>query len=155
MAFQPNYYQNPYMNYGQNYVMPNYQAQQYQPMQMNQQPTALPSQSQYPMISGKLVESVEVMNAQETPVGGYSVFPLMDFSKVYIKAYDKEGNIQVYKYDLNKSEIPTDDPYSSKLDDIYTYITKLDKKIDGIKPSSSTTQPRKKKVVEEVDEDDE
>ncbi len=154
MAFQPNYYQVPYMNYGQNYVMPNYQAQQYQPMQMNQQSASLPSHSQYPMISGKMVESVEVMNAQETPVGGYSVFPLMDFSKVYIKAYDKEGNIQVYKYDLNKTENPAEDPYSTKLDDIYAYITKLDKKIDGIKPSSAPL-PHKKKVVEEVDEDDE
>lgn len=144
-----NYYPNPYMNYGQNYSVPNYQ-QPYNSQML--QPTLPSIINQYPSINGKIVESVEVMNAQETPVGGYSVFPLVDFSKVFIKAYDKDGNIQTYKYDLvREEEILKEDIYADKLNDIYKYIEKLDKKIDDIKIPS----PRKKKVVEEVDDDDE
>lgn len=140
-----NYYPNPYMNYGQN---------SYSYMQ---QPSPQPIQpvQQYPMISGKLVESIEVMNAQETPIGGYSVFPLVDFSKVYIKAYDKDGTLQVFKYDLVKpEEVKKTDLYSDKLDDIYTYIGKIEKKIDGIKLSPSSSPTAMKKRKQEVDEDD-
>lgn len=153
MANVPNYYNNPYMNYGQFGVMPNFGGFNPQP-----QPTTLPqpsfSQNNIPMIAGKIVESVEMSKVQEVTPGSYGVFPLADFSKVVIKAYDKEGNLQYLTYDLNKpEETVKEDIYANKLSEIQAYLGKLEKKIDGIKvPSSSTPTPRKKKVVEEVDD---
>lgn len=157
MANMPNYYGNPYINYG----MPNYSGfnPQAVPQQttMIQQPTSLPQptfgQSNIPMIAGKIVESVEMSKVQEVTPGSYGVFPLADFSKVVIKAYDKDGNLQYFTYDLEKqNDVPKEDPYSDKLSEIYTYLGKLEKKIDGIKIPSATSTTRKKKVVEEVDD---
>lgn len=163
MAFgQPNnYYSNPYSGYG--YMNPNYPVQSYM------QATAVPTVQQQvqqatpqmtpqmtpsaPMIYGKIVENFDIVKVSEIPVGGYGVFPLADSTKVYIKMYDKEGNLQLYTYDLSKGkESKQDDIYSDKLNGIYEYLAKLDKKIDDIKPSSSTST-RKKKV--EVNDDDE
>lgn len=162
MAFgQPNnYYSNPYGGYG--YAAPNYSMPQYmQPttvpsvQQQVQQPTPQISQtsSSYPMIYGKIAENFDIVKVSEIPIGGYGVFPLADSSKVYIKMYDKDGNPQLYTYELSKGkELKQDDIYSDKLNEIYEYLARLDKKIDDIKPSSSTST-RKKKV--EVNEDDE
>lgn len=141
MAFgQPNYYQNPYVNYGQ------YQVPQY----TTPTPT-LPIQS-YSTINGKIVESEDIVKVVEIPIGGYGVFPLSDLSKVIIKSYDKDGNIQNMSYELVKqSEEKKNNVYETKLNDIYDYLEKLDKKMDEIKPSSI---PKKKLVEVEVDADE-
>lgn len=143
MAFgQPNYYQNPYMNYGQ-MQMPQYTA----PMQQ------LPMQQPFSTITGKIVESEDVVKISEVPIGGYGVFPLSDLSKVVIKSYDKDGNLQYRSYELAKSsEEKKEDVYQNKLNDIYDYLSKLDKKIDDFK--SSATTPKKKIVEVEVDADE-
>lgn len=160
MVMMPNY---GYPQYGyQNQFSPNQFGQQPQYVPQQVQPTPLPQPTQFgqsniPMIAGKIVESVEMSKVQEVTPGSYGVFPLADFSKVVIKAYDKEGNLQYLTYDLNKpEEIVKEDVYANKLTDIYEYLGKLDKKIDGIKVTSSPTPTtRKKKVVQEVDEYDE
>lgn len=161
MANMPNYYANPYMNYGQFSNMPNYS---FNPQTMHQpslsqitQPTTLPQsnfgQNNTSMISGKIVESVEMSKIQEVIPGGYGVFPLADFSKVIIKAYDKEGNLQYLTYDLVKpEETVKEDIYANKLTDIYEYLGKLDKKIDGIKVPASTLPKKKRLDDEEVDD---
>lgn len=155
-----------YPSYG--YIQPQQQFNNpYQSVMAQQQPTqnTIPmtspttpqstfGQNNIPMIAGKIVESVEMSKVQEVTPGGYGVFPLTDFSKVVIKAYDKEGNLQYLTYDLVKpEETIKEDVYVNKLTDIYDYLGKLDKKIDSIKVGgTSTPTTRKKKVVEEVDD---
>lgn len=141
-----NFYGNPGSTY---YSTPQYQQQQFTPNYFQSQ---MPQQ--YSSITGKLVESEDMAKLQEIPIGGYGVYPTTDMSKVIIKSYDRDGNIQYLNYALVKPvEEPKVDPYETKLNDIYLYIEKLDKKIDDIKPSSPT--PPKKKFVEvEVDADE-
>lgn len=154
MLGQPNYY-NPYLT-------------QYQPNigAVNYNPTSLPSYSQnslqssqiasqqYPTISGKVVESEDIVKICEVPIGGYSVFPLADMSKVIIKNYDKNGNLQYLSYTLTQPvDEPMVDPVKDKLNEIYDYLGKLDKRLDDLKLSSPT--PIKKKMIEvEVDADE-
>lgn len=154
MLGQPNYY-NPYLT-------------QYQPNMgaVNYNPTTLPSYTQnslqtlsttpqqYPTINGKIVESEDVVKICEVPMGGYSVFPLTDMSKVIIKNYDKNGNLQYLTYSLTQPiDEPKVDPVKDKLNEIYDYLGKLDKRLDDLKLSSPTAT--KKKLVEvEVDADE-
>lgn len=163
MAFgQPtNYFSNPYggynymnPNYNQNYIQPTQptiQQQQITPVQQIASPTTTPS---YPMIYGKIAENYDIVKVSEIPIGGYGVFPLADSSKVYIKMYDKDGNPQTYTYELAKDKtIKQEDLYGNKLNDIYDYLEKLDRKIDditsGSRPNNSSPIRKKKTEVSE------
>lgn len=139
------YYPSPYNNmYTPNYGMQNYSVPQYSP------PVVSQPQNQYSSIVGKIVESPEIVKISEIPLGGYGVFPLSDYSKVIIKSYDKDGNLQYLNYDLVKpAEVKAVNIYEDKLNDIYDYIAKLDKKMDGIVPSSTPTTKRRKMEVED------
>lgn len=131
-----NYFSNPGSTY---YGAPQYQTQMPNYFQPPMQ------QPQYSSITGKLVESEDMAKLQEIPIGGYGVYPLSDMSKVVIKAYDKDGNIQYHNFEIVKnSEILKPDPYEEKFNGIFERLEKLDKKFDDYKP--------KKKLVEVDDE---
>lgn len=133
-----NFYGNPGNTY---YSTPQYQSQPIMPNYYQPQ-----IQPQYSSITGKLVESEDMAKLQEIPIGGYGVYPLSDMSKVIIKAYDKDGNIQYHNFEIVKnSEIVKPDPYEDKFNGIFERLEKLDKKFDDYKP--------KKKLVE-VDADE-
>lgn len=149
MAYnQPNFYGNyqqqmPYQNYN-----PYANPYQIQTQQQIQQPQT------YPSICGKIVENADMVRISEIPIGSYGVFPLSDSSKVFIKMYDKEGNIQTYCYDLVKDECQkNNDMFGDKLSEIYNYVARIDKKVDEIKSSSPISSNVKKRRME-VSEDE-
>lgn len=86
--------QNPYadrMNFLQNYQ----QSLQQQPMQMNQQP--MPQQTVG--INGRVVQSVENINANEVPMdGSMAFFPKQDMSEIYVKSWNANGRINTIVY---------------------------------------------------------
>ena len=134
-----NYFGNPGSTY---YGTPQYQSQPIMPNYYQPQIQT----PQYSSITGKLVESEDMAKLQEIPIGGYGVYPLSDMSKVVIKAYDKDGNIQYHNFEIVKnSEKIMPDPYEEKFNGIFERLEKLDKKFDDYKP--------KKKLVE-VDADE-
>lgn len=85
--------QNPYadrMNFLQNY-----QQSLQQPMQMNQQP--IPQQTVG--INGRVVQSVENINANEVPMdGSMAFFPKQDLSEIYVKGWNADGTIKTIVY---------------------------------------------------------
>lgn len=138
-----NYFGNPGSTY---YSTPQYQSQSQIPNYFQPQ---MPQQ--YSSITGKLVESEDMAKLQEIPFGGYGVYPLSDMSKVIIKAYDKDGNIQYYNFEIVKnSEKITPDPYEEKFNGIFERLEKLDKRFDDMK----SIPPKKKFVEVEVDADE-
>ena len=84
-------YQQPMMNY-----TPNYGAYQYNPManyQRYQQPE--PTQG----ISGRVVQAVENINANEVPMdGSMAFFPKQDMSEIYVKGWNADGTINTIVY---------------------------------------------------------
>lgn len=84
-------YQQPMMNY-----TPNYGAYQYSPManyQRYQQPE--PTQG----ISGRVVQAVENINANEVPMdGSMAFFPKQDMSEIYVKGWNADGTINTIVY---------------------------------------------------------
>ena len=86
--------QNPYMdrmNFLQNYQ----QSLQQQPMQMNQQPMP----QQIPGINGRIVQTVENINANEVPMdGSMAFFPKQDMSEIYVKGWNADGTIRTIVY---------------------------------------------------------
>ena len=86
--------QNPYMdrmNFLQNYQ----QSLQQQPMQMNQQPMP----QQIAGINGRIVQTVENINANEVPMdGSMAFFPKQDMSEIYVKGWNANGTINTIVY---------------------------------------------------------
>lgn len=160
MAFnQPNYYGNPYGNpYMQNYGAMNYQNQtpQYVPSQVQQ--TTLSQPTQQLMLYGKVVDNYNTADSQDVPIGMSGIYPKADGNAVFIKKWLDNGTTKTYEYKLieqNSEEmhnLPTF-AFEEKYNELCQSIDELGKKIDKLTPTP--TPPKKKRVVEEVDEDDE
>ena len=86
--------QNPYMD-RMNFLQSYQQSLQQQPMQMNQQPTT----QQMIGINGRVVQSVESINANEVPMdGSMAFFPKQDLSEIYVKGWNADGTIKTIVY---------------------------------------------------------
>lgn len=95
------YYQNPYMNYGNQYYQP---QQMQQPVQQPIQPqTAQPATQSFIkplMLQGKSVDNIEVVKATDIPLdGSISYFPLVDGTAIVTKQLLMDGTskLTVYK----------------------------------------------------------
>ncbi|MDO4189343.1 MAG: hypothetical protein Q4D29_10180 [Lachnospiraceae bacterium] len=151
MAFgQPNYGANPYYQAPNNYQYQPMQQQQQMMQQSYQQPQY--SQPQYPTLYGKIVESRNIVDIQEIPIGVSAIYPLADMSKIYIKSYNKDGKTDIEEYQKvvkEKEESQSIININEALTDIYDSLTTLNAKVDGIttvKPSTPS-QRRKKEVA--------
>lgn len=99
-----NPYQTPIMN---NYL-PQYGAYQYNPManiQRFQSQEQIQPQVQQPMpqqiagINGRIVQTVENINANEVPMdGSMAFFPKQDMSEIYVKGWNSDGTINTIVY---------------------------------------------------------
>ena len=73
----------------------NYQQSLQQPMQMNQQPMP----QQIAGINGRVVQTVENINANEVPMdGSMAFFPKQDLSEIYVKGWNADGTIKTVVY---------------------------------------------------------
>jgi len=165
MAFgQPNYgypqygYQNQFQpyQYGQQPIVQQPQIQN-QVVQPPTQQTVQQNNLQTSSLYGKIVDCLETAKSQDVPIGMSGIYPKADGSAVFIKQWCHDGTTKTNEYKLveenfeEPSKVP-DINLEEKLDDIYNCIDSLSKKLDKMK--TSTTPTRKKKVVEEVDEDE-
>lgn len=91
--------QNPYMD-RMNFLQ-NYQQSLQQPLV----PTQMSGANQQPMpqqiagINGRVVQSVENINANEVPMdGSMAFFPKQDMSEIYVKGWNADGTINTIVY---------------------------------------------------------
>lgn len=99
-----NPYQQPIMS---NYV-PQYGAYQYNPManiqrfqsqEQIQPQIQQPMSQQIPGINGRIVQTVENINANEVPMdGSMAFFPKQDMSEIYVKGWNADGTIKTVVY---------------------------------------------------------
>lgn len=157
-------YQNTYMNpYSNNYFGQSqqqcYYPQNMVPTQMsgpnNQQIQQSLQQiqpvQQSPTLLGKVVDGIDVVRGIDQPIGQSGIYPTADGSAVYVKAWNPDGTTRIDEYKKAEQPVEQNSLSVNHFDEILNKLECLDKKIDGMKPSSPTT--RKKKIVE-VDEDE-
>lgn len=93
----PSYYPQQYTSYPQ--YLQQMQAARYQPQE--QAPVQMQGtyQQQLVGINGRMVQSVENINANEVPMdGSMAFFPKQDMSEIYVKAWDANGLIKTIVY---------------------------------------------------------
>ena len=97
--------------YNNPYNIPSYYPQQYTgyPQYLQQMQAARYQPQQQPVgINGRMVQSVENINANEVPMdGSMAFFPKQDMSEIYVKAWDANGLIKtiVYKPQIDNKSV--------------------------------------------------
>ncbi len=148
--------QNPYadrMNFLQNYQ----QSLQQQPMQINQQPIP----QQVSGINGRIVQTVENINANEVPMdGSMAFFPKQDMSEIYAKSWNADGTIRTltFKPVLNdKTDILSGDTEKLEFDlsekateGIMAKLNELSEKIEQLSLGAQRKTPRTQKEGEKA-----
>lgn len=137
------------------YQYPNFQPmiQGFQPQMQMQQPIPQPVFNQ-PMIgnqlqgiSGKIVDSIEVVKATDIPVdGGNHYFPKADNSEIYVKRWLANGTTEVLtfkKVDEAAVEEPKID-FNAMESNIIEHLEIIDERIDrlqrGLIPKSNNNR---------------
>lgn len=147
MAYNQPYYGNMYNPYNYNYQTPQYIPQQQPGIS---QPTA-----QQPMLYGKVVDNYNTADSQDVPIGMSGIYPKADGTAIFVKKWLDNGTTRTNEYKLveqalTETEMIPNINFEEKFEGIYGLIDELGKKIDKLSPI-----PKKKKIIEEVDEDDE
>lgn len=99
MAQYPNYFpaQQPYNPYGQQQFVPNPYMERMAQLQQFQQ--SLQTQQQQIGISGKVVESIDMVKATDIPMNGETVyFPKADGTEIYTKRWLPNGTTEVIAF---------------------------------------------------------
>lgn len=151
-----NYYQNPTPAYQQNFNSAPYAPVQQRYPQMEQTYSQygqqLPAQQQLAGLNGKVVDSADLITANDVPMdGNVAVFPKRDFSEIYAKSWKADGTIQtiVYKPVLEQKESEATNTMPVDLNGLYEDIRaireEMTERFDRLeksmsKPSSSRTK---------------
>ena len=161
----PSYYPQQYTGYPQ--YLQQMQATRYQPQEQMIPTQMSGTYQQQPVgISGRMVQSVENINANEVPMdGSMAFFPKQDMSEIYVKAWNADGKIRtvVYKPQIEDKPQqvvnPTIDTEKLKID-LSENVTEafmqrfdeLEQKIEQLKVSQ--TQRKSSQVQSKKDGDE-
>jgi hypothetical protein len=155
MAQYPNYFptQQPYNLYGQQY-MPNPYMERMANLQQYQQ--SLQPQQQVIGITGKVVESIDMVRATDIPMNGETVyFPKADGTEIYTKRWLPNGTTEViaYKPVLNTQEeqatntIGIDEKlitshFKGYMDEVIKRLDGIDARLDNFEQSPTRTKSK-------------
>lgn len=139
----PNYSMNSYPQFNNNMYQPAYpQMQQYQNPYMERmmqiQNQQIPQTNQNP-ITGKIVESVDIVRSTDIPMdGNLYYFPKADGSEIYTKQWLSNGTTQILTYkpsveDLQGNEKKNDiQGFNGLTQGIIVRLDELSEKIDRL-----------------------
>ena len=155
MAQFPNYFQTqqPYNSYGQQY-MPNPYMERMAQLQQFQQ--SLQPQQQQIGITGKVVESIDMVKATDIPMNGETVyFPKADGTEIYTKRWLPNGTTEViaYKPFLGAQEERTTNTVETEenltighfkwfVDEVIKRFDGIDARLDSFEQSTAKTRAK-------------
>lgn len=101
------------------------------PFQATQAPTQPQQPSQFTSLPGRVIKPNETVTPQEVPMDGTaSVFPVSDWSAVYVKTWTGDGQIRTIRY------VPEAAPEEQKPDTMLSdQIKELDRKVSQLMDS--------------------
>lgn len=127
--------------YRQIFGTPTNVQQQVIPQQVPQNnfPAQSTQQTQDAHIGGRVVNSHDEIVPNEVPMNGaVSYFPLSDYSCIYAKKWDSNGNIQTAKYVLDmpamSGESPEALPGNDILNQVLERLNSIESKLDKQRP---------------------
>lgn len=98
----------------------------------------LPTQQQ---VKTKIINRVDDITPNDVPMDGTAgIFPLSDYSEIYVKQWKSDGTIKTVKF-IPEQTVEDETPKRTELDDLKEY---LDKKFEAI--SKSTSKPKKEVI---------
>lgn len=102
------------------------------------------SQMQQPSLSGKIVNALEEISAQDVPMdGSVGFFPVADGSAIYVKAWQSNGGIQTDRYVLDRpAEVTHQQP--SEFDLVMQRLDRMEQMIQQY------LQPGQKQEIKET-----
>lgn len=118
---------------GYGYPQPQPQQPYQMPMPQPPQPPRepIPQPPKTPQITGRYVNNPNEIVAQEVPMdGSVGIFPQMDFSCIYAKAWNSDGTIQTVKFVPEPNTemiVPADNSAADILDNINKRLGKIEK----------------------------
>lgn len=119
-----NYYPN---NFYQNYPYNN----TYQPQVQ---------QTQGGILQGKIVDSIDMVKANEVPFGSFGIFPKGDLSEIYVKSWSNNGTTQINTYKaIPKTEEVKEINIADINNSLLEKITILNEKIDLLMNNNATS----------------
>lgn len=107
-------------------------------------------------LQGKIVDSIDMVRANEVPFGGFGIFPKGDLSEIYIKSWNSNGTTQINTYKPVPNEESIEVKESNLRNELLEKINDLNKRLDVIisgngakaeQTSVSATQPTAAKDV--------
>ena len=128
-----NYYPN--NNFYQGYS--NYNA--YQPAGM---PTAA--------LQGKIVDSLDMVKANEVPFGGFGIFPKGDLSEIYIKSWNSNGTTQINTYKPVPKEESVETKENNSTSELLEKINNLNEKLDLLISGKQNTPQKVTQIVKDA-----
>lgn len=84
-----------------------------------------------PQLQGKVVDSVDMVRANEVPFGGFGIFPKGDLSEIYVKSWNNNGTTQINTYKPIPVEETKEAKEASAKDELLEKITALNNKLDA------------------------
>lgn len=116
-------------------------------------------QPQVPVLTSRIVDSFDVIAANDVPMNGQAIFLKSDGTEIQVRTWGKMGNIEIAAYKplqdvLNNkvdilsadNEKPQESPLQSLTDDIKKRFDSLEAKIDELRrPVTQKATPRVKK----------
>lgn len=84
-----------------------------------------------PQLQGKVVDSIDMVRANEVPFGGFGIFPKGDLSEIYVKSWNNNGTTQINTYKPIPVEETKEAKEASAKDELLEKITALNNKLDA------------------------
>ena len=101
-------------------------------------------------LPGKVITNLQEVRPNEVPMdGSASIFPMNDFSSIYVKAWGPDGNIQTFKFIPDVTTNKEVDRGPSEFDKIMERLDSIEKRLSEYTPrqQKSSYSSQKKEVV--------
>lgn len=86
-------------------------------------------------LNGRIINSIDEVSANDVSMQGMNVFPMLDRSAIYVKAWNGNGLIDTYKYELVRQQ-----PVVNSYDSLMARIEAIEKRLDnGLQTTSNTS----------------
>ncbi len=113
-------------------------------------------QPQTQAINGRIISNLNEIMPEEVPMNRqYSFFPLADGSCIYAKMWDGDGNLNTYKYVLDKQDTIDVEPSKETnfVNDVLDRLESIEKTIASstIKPKYNQQRQNSSKQTKETD----
>ena len=94
------------------------------------------------MLSGKIITNLQEVRPNEVPMDGSAgIFPMNDFSSIYVKAWGQDGNIQTIKFIPDVTANKAVDQEPSEFDKIMERLQAIENLLNKV-PETIPTEPQ-------------